>query len=118
MRILVVDDDFLVAMNTTAMLEDLGHEAVEVHSGAEALRVFKDDGRFDLVITDQAMPQMTGDQLISAIRQIRRDIPVVLATGYAELPDGVAADVRRLSKPFFQNDLERILAQIAAVPVD
>ena len=118
MRILVVDDDVLVAMNTTAMLEDLGHEAVEVHSGAEALRIFNDDSRFDLVITDQAMPQMTGDQLISAIRQIRRDIPVVLATGYAELPDGVAADVRRLSKPFFQNDLERILTQIAAVPVD
>ena len=88
LKILVVDDDFLVAMNTSAMLEDLGHEVVEVHSGPARPRCARRAGDFDLMITDQAMPQMTGTQLIDAARASRPDLPVILATGYAELPPG------------------------------
>ena len=51
------------------------------------------------------MPRMTGAQLIAAARKKFPDLPVLLATGYAELPRGVAADVPRLSKPFSQMDL-------------
>jgi len=111
LRILVVDDDFLVAMNTSAMLEDLGHRVVEVHSGALALDALDRDGPFDLMITDQAMPQMTGTALIVAARQRAPDLPVVLATGYAELPPGADQSIPRLAKPFFQNDLERVVTQ-------
>jgi CheY-like chemotaxis protein len=114
LRVLVVDDDVLVAMNTTAMLEDLGHEAVEVHSGRQALEALEANG-FDLVITDQAMPQMTGTQLMSAAREKWPNLPVILATGYAELPDDEAREVPRLGKPFMQNDLERALRQVAGV---
>jgi CheY-like chemotaxis protein len=114
LRVLVVDDDVLVAMNTTAMLEDLGHEAVEVHSGRQALEALEANG-FDLVITDQAMPQMTGTQLMSAARKKWPNLPVILATGYAELPDDEAREVPRLGKPFMQNDLERALRQVAGV---
>jgi PAS domain S-box-containing protein len=63
MRVLAVDDDRLVLFNTTAMLEDLGHEVVEAGSGDEALTRLE-KSRFDLVITDQAMPRMTGLQLL------------------------------------------------------
>jgi len=112
LRILVVDDDFLVAMNTSAMLEDLGHEVIEVHSGPLALEELKTDG-FDLMITDQAMPQMTGIQLINAAHQTNPKLPVILATGYAELPPGADTSIPRLSKPFFQADLEKVLAQVA-----
>ncbi len=109
LKVLVVDDDFLVAMNTSAMLEDLGHEVIEVHSAKEALDALDRDGPFDTMITDQAMPQMTGAQLIGAARDKYPALPVVLATGYAELPPGAEVDVPRLSKPFFQADLERVL---------
>ena len=112
LKILVVDDDFLVAMNTSAMLEDLGHEVVEVHSGPMALEELRADG-FDLMITDQAMPQMTGIQLIDAARQNHPALPVILATGYAELPAGADPSIPRLSKPFFQADLEKALTQVA-----
>jgi len=113
LTILVVDDDFLVAMNTSAMLEDLGHRVVEVHSGTQALEAIDKAGDLDLMITDQAMPQMTGLQLIEQARKRRPGLKVVLATGYAELPDGADQSIPRLSKPFFQGDLERVLAQVA-----
>jgi CheY-like chemotaxis protein len=113
MKILVVDDDFLVAMNTSAMLEDLGHEVVEVHSGQLALDELGRAADFDLMITDQAMPQMTGIQLIEAARAAKPSLPVILATGYAELPQGADQSIPRLSKPFFQADLERALSQVA-----
>ncbi len=113
LKVLVVDDDVLVAMNTTAMLEDLGHEAVEVHSGRQALETLESAGDFDLVITDQAMPQMTGSQLVSAAREKWPGLPVILATGYAELPDDADRDLMRLGKPFMQADLERALRQVS-----
>lgn len=61
MRILVVDDDVLVLMNTAALLEHLGHVAADAESGAEALEMFAKEP-FDLIITDQAMPNMTGTE--------------------------------------------------------
>src|SRR3569832_1726097 len=103
--------DFLVALNTASMLEDLVHEVGEVHSGTMALEELRADG-FDLMITDQAMPQMTGIQLIDAARQSHPSLPVILATGYAELPAGADPSIPRLSKPFFQADLEKALTQI------
>lgn len=112
LKVLVVDDDVLVAMNTTAMLEDLGHEAVEVHSARQALETLEGNG-FDLVITDQAMPHMTGSQLVSAARAKWPGLPMILATGYAELPDDADRTLTRLNKPFMQTDLERVLRQVA-----
>ncbi|MEP7239437.1 MAG: PAS domain S-box protein [Devosia sp.] len=112
LRVLVVDDDFLVAMNTTAMLEDLGHEVVEVHSGPLALQALETANGFDLIITDQAMPQMTGTQLLATIRQRWPDLPAILATGYAELPVADDPGVPRLGKPFFQADLEKAIARL------
>ena len=66
-RILVVDDDVLVAMNVEMMAEDLGHEAVIVNSAAEAIEALKKDSAFDVVITDYAMPKMTGAELARTI---------------------------------------------------
>jgi CheY-like chemotaxis protein len=87
-------------MNTSAMLEDLGHTVFEAKSGQEALRILRERG-VDLVITDHAMPQMTGAQLAEAIKAEWPRMPVIMATGYAELPSN-AADLPRLAKPFTQ----------------
>jgi len=105
LNVLVVDDDFLVAMNTTAMLEDAGHSVVTAYSGQEALKIIESNRPFDLLITDQGMPNMTGQRLIERIRTQFPELPVILATGYAETPPGLAASVIRLAKPFMQAEL-------------
>ena len=107
LAVLAVDDDALVLMNTSAMLEDLGHTVFEAKSGKEALNILRRERGVDLVITDQAMPHMTGTELAEAIRVEWPRLPIIMATGYAELPPGAAADLPRLAKPFRQEDIAR-----------
>ena len=114
LRVLAVDDDALVLMNSVAMLEYLGHEVIEASSGTQALRFLESGELIDLIITDQAMPGMTGVQLAAAARNRHPDIPIVLATGYAELPPGADASMIRLAKPFTLDQLSEIVA--AAIP--
>jgi CheY-like chemotaxis protein len=103
--VLAVDDDPLVLTNTVAMLEELGHTAYPAASADEALKILKSDNKIDLVITDQVMPRMTGLQLVNIIRREWPDMPVLLATGYAELDDDVNVKAPRLAKPFTLTDL-------------
>jgi PAS domain S-box-containing protein len=109
LNVLVVDDDPLVLTNMVAMLEDLGHTVVAAPSGRDALAVLRGKNVIDLVVTDFAMPQMTGLKLIDEIKREWPNLPVVLATGYAELPAGSDPSQIILAKPFFQFDLARIL---------
>jgi CheY-like chemotaxis protein len=109
--VLAVEDDSLVLMNTAAMLEDLGHSVLEATSGDEALEILRRDARVDLVITDQAMPRMTGTQLIEAIKAERPDVAIILATGYAELPAEADPATARLDKPFGQKALATAIAR-------
>jgi PAS domain S-box-containing protein len=111
LKVLAVDDDSLVLFNTTAMLEELGHTPLEARSGEEALAIL-DQADVDLVITDQAMPQMSGAQLIAAIKSRWPATPVILATGYAELPPGAEQNWQKLSKPFSELDLKRAIAKL------
>jgi len=103
--ILVVDDDALINMNAVDMVEQLGHTALEAYSGPEALTILGSKQIVDLLITDYAMPGMNGVELAEQARQLRPGLPVVLATGYSELPDGVEIDLPRLPKPYQQSDL-------------
>lgn len=102
LTILVVDDDALVLANTAAMLEDLGHAVLTASSGHEALAQLGMAQRIDLVVTDQAMPGMTGAQLAAALRSEHPDLPVLLVSGYADLPSGPGGRLPRLNKPFHQ----------------
>ena len=108
--VLVVDDDSLVLTSTCLLLEDLGHRVISAVSGAQALKVFDSEQAIDLVITDMAMPQMDGAHLAQAIRSIKPDLPIILATGYAERLEGFATRLPRLSKPFTQLNLVEIIA--------
>ena len=116
LTVLAVDDDGLVLMNTVALLEDLGHTVLEAYSGKEALDIFRREPGIDLVITDQAMPHMTGLQFAEIAQAERPAVPFILATGYGELPSGAHAVVQKLGKPFRQDDLARAVA--AVIPED
>ena len=108
--ILAVDDDSLVLSNVAVMLEDLGHKVIAVGSGAKAIEEIESMPSIDVVITDQAMPVMTGLQLIEILRARRPGLPVILATGFAELPPRLSPSIGRLSKPFTQRALAQALA--------
>ena len=110
--VLVVDDDNLVLTSTSLLLEDLGHRVISASSGAQALELFDSEPAIDLVITDMAMPKMNGEQLAQIIRNIRPQLPIILATGYAERLEGLAARLPRLSKPFTQLNLVEIIALV------
>jgi CheY-like chemotaxis protein len=117
--ILAVDDDSLVLMNTAALLEDLGHQVVCASSGEAALKALDDHPELDLVITDQAMPKMTGMQLREAIRTSRPGLPVIIATGYAEMPATAGKEPLRLAKPFSQDELvNAVIDAIGAAGAD
>jgi PAS domain S-box-containing protein len=111
LKVLIVDDDALILMNTAALLEDLGHEAIEAYSGADALAVIREQEDIDLVITDQAMPNMTGTELVAALDEIRPGMPAVIASGYGEGTDTPGRPLERLGKPFDQRQLEQSIAR-------
>jgi len=83
--ILLVDDEEDVLEMMNLMLERLGYQVISTLNGANALDVFQKASKtFDLVITDQTMPKMTGMELIKALRLITSDIPIILCTGFNE----------------------------------
>jgi PAS domain S-box-containing protein len=114
--VLVVDDDSLVLTNMAAMLDDLGHKVFEASSAREALAVLRRESGIQLVITDQAMPHMTGLQLIEEIKDNWPNLPVILATGFAELPPGTDVLQITLAKPFLQRDLASAVETAMTTP--
>ena len=72
--------------------------------------------RFDVLVTDHAMPRMTGAQLVAEVRARFPRVAIVLATGYADLPPGENVDVPRISKPFSQAELAEALARARRRP--
>jgi PAS domain S-box-containing protein len=111
LRVLVVDDDILVSMGAADMLLDLGHSVTEAQSGAHALKLLATDAPFDVVVTDYAMPGMNGFELAQRIKGSHPRLPIVLATGYAELPADRSIEFGHLSKPYTAKDLAAALAQ-------
>jgi signal transduction histidine kinase/CheY-like chemotaxis protein len=115
LKILAVDDDALILMNTAAMLEDQGHEVLEARSGAAALQTLKQHSDIDLLVTDQAMPNMTGAELIGEVAQMRPGLPIILATGYGELPSELQQNALKLAKPYGDAELAAAIAKAVQV---
>ncbi|MFL6735047.1 MAG: response regulator, partial [Sphingomicrobium sp.] len=113
LRILLVDDHQEVRQTTAAILEDLGHIVTEASNGKEALELLMGECNCDLIISDYAMPQMSGTELIRAARQHCSDIPALIITGYAdkEAIGERPKDVVLVAKPF---DLSTLSAAIAS----
>jgi len=104
LRILAVDDNELVLINTCALLEELGHRPIRAHSAQQALDMLERIA-VDLIITDHAMPRMTGSELAEHLAISHPNLPVILASGYAEITDQTAKALPTLAKPFDERGL-------------
>ena len=114
LKILLVDDDSLVSRNTTYMLSDLDHVVTPASSGAQALKLLGPDHEFDLVLTDYAMPEMNGLDLANRIRELHPGLPIILATGFADIHPLQTASFPKLSKPYSQDQLAQMLESASA----
>jgi CheY-like chemotaxis protein len=99
------------------ILSELGYDVTSRMSSSEALALFKlDPSRFDLIITDQTMPEMTGDELAKEVLAIRPDLPIILCTGFSHLVDphrAQAAGIRAFAmKPLTKSEIARTIRQV------
>jgi PAS domain S-box-containing protein len=116
-NILFVDDEAPIANMGRQILARLGYSVTTRTSSIEALALFKNNpNKFDLVITDMTMPNMTGDKLAIEIMKIRPDIPVILCTGYSrKITDETAFEIGIKAftyKPLVQNDLAKTVRNV------
>ncbi|QTA90383.1 response regulator [Desulfonema magnum] len=115
--ILFVDDDNVLAYMGKKALEHLGYQVESRTNSVDSLNFFrKNPHRFDIVITDLTMPNMTGEKLAGEIMKIRPDIPVILCTGYSEHITKEKAETigirKLLIKPLELNDLARTIRDV------
>jgi PAS domain S-box-containing protein len=116
-QILFVDDDPIVADLGQMMLEEMGHQVVICTDALEALKLFSaNPSRFDLVITDQTMPELTGDKFIEALKHLRPDVLTILCTGYSSKISVETASERGidafLMKPISMQDLSETISLV------
>ena len=109
-RILLVEDEEPVAIATEMQLTELGYEVVAHLSSSTALDAFRaDPQQFDLVLTDQTMPSMTGEEFARILHAIRPDLPIILVTGFSHLVDAEKAQALGinafLNKPWDVQDM-------------
>ncbi len=113
MNVIAVDDDVLVLMNTVAMLEELGHNVFSAMSGPQALDIMRRERSIDVIVTDQAMPRMTGTELARAARAEKDDIRILMTTGYADIAD-MEQGVALINKPFSLRELQKAVNALNA----
>ncbi len=116
-RVLYIDDEEALTEMGEGLLGDLGYEVTVRNDSVEALALFTaDPGRFDLVVTDQTMPEMTGIELARELMALRPDIPVIIATGFSHTVDtdtAGAAGIRAfLMKPLTKGELARTVRKV------
>ncbi|MBM9615939.1 PAS domain S-box protein [Desulfobulbus rhabdoformis] len=116
-HILFVDDEEVLVDMVQNMLERLGYKVSVRTNGSEALAAFREDpDRFDLIITDQTMPGMTGIELAQRILSLKPEMPIILCTGYSTLiseEEAKAHGIREFAlKPLTKKDLALLIRQV------
>lgn len=107
-RVLFVEDEVVLRMSTTDMLERLGCSVAGVGSGEAALDLLAQEQEFDLLLTDVGLPGMSGEELAAKVREKYPSLPVVIASGYGR--SGMQADrMHFISKPYSSIDLQQAL---------
>lgn len=116
-RVLFVDDDEALSQFGGGVLQNLGYQVVALTASMEALSQFRSQPtNFDLVITDQSMPKMTGVRLAEELLQIRPDLPIILCTGFIEeTVEQKVGDMgirKLLLKPYTVRDLAEAIREV------
>ena len=113
--ILVVEDDAIVRMLIVDVLEELEFQVLEAAAAEEALKVVEDSSNvINLMMTDVGLPDMDGKQLATKVRELRPDLPILFASGYAESID-VPEGMHVIGKPFSIDQLRDKVKTILAV---
>ena len=106
--VLLVDDEAVLLDVGEQLLNSLGYRVTAISSPVEALELFgKNPAAFDLVITDQTMPQLTGYELAQQLLKIRKDVPLILCTGYSDLVTAESASAGGI-EAFVMKPLNRL----------
>jgi DNA-binding NtrC family response regulator len=113
-RILFIDDEKMLTSLNKLMLEELGYQVVAISDSREALEIFHNHpDRFDLVISDQTMPGMTGAETAAHMLQIRPDLPIILCTGYSPIISKEEAESMGIrtfaTKPLGRREMARLI---------
>jgi CheY-like chemotaxis protein len=116
-RILFVDDEEIIVQSVRNMLVRLGYKVTTVTDSEDALKLFSEKpSEFDLVMTDQTMPSMTGEDLGKELMRIRPDIPVILCTGYSDLVSSEKAAAMGfrgfIMKPFTLRESAKLVRRV------
>jgi len=107
-RVLLVEDEVVLRMSTTDMLEQLGCFVAGVGSGEQALELLARGGSFDLLLTDLGLPGISGEELAARVRGQFPTLPVVIASGYGR--SGIQGEgLQFISKPYSAVDLQQAL---------
>ncbi len=114
MKILLVEDEVTQRTSLAQSLTRLGYRVTVRAAGHSALTAFRKDPRaFDLVITDQSMPRMSGLELAAALVKVRPDIPIILCTGFSEKVNGTTVGQNGIRefvmKPFTLQEITRLI---------
>ncbi|MEE8396822.1 MAG: response regulator, partial [bacterium] len=115
--IMFIDDEAAIVRSSSIGLEMLGYQVSAFTSSKAALEtLWEDPSKFDLIVTDQTMPYMTGTKVADFVRRVRRDLPVVLSSGnFVDLPEEkmAALGVKSiLEKPYPIEDLARVIRNV------
>ena len=119
LQILLVDDHPEVRSTTAAVLQELGHSVTEAANGKEALAALENGASTcDLLISDYAMPQLSGTEFVRRARKVCPNVPALIITGYVETDavQGRPADVEILLKPFTPSALQEAMARACNAP--
>jgi|SRR5208337_642710 len=117
--ILLVDDNTVDLRSIHQLLVNLGYDVTSTTNSQEALSMFRNEpDKFDMIITDQFMPRMKGDELVISVREIRKDIPVIVCSGsegaLQELQEQMRDFQEFLLKPFSRSELADTIHRILA----
>ncbi len=115
LNVLVVDDERQIVRMLSQMLEQIGCHVAAFHSSADALEAFREaPDAFDLVISDLTMPELTGEQFAVQVEQIRKDIPVIICTGFRNVIQDETPPASReyLPKPILRTELYRAIGNV------
>lgn len=113
--VLVVEDEALIAMAAVDTLVELGHTALTAANGRAALDILRADRAVDMMLLDMNLPDMNGQQIAEAARQLRPRLPIIFATGYRmEVPADLAGTgpTAILGKPYWAEDLRKAIGKV------